>query len=44
MGHTHDDPMAKSRLVDGGNRIHHEGPIDIIPYEEALRGLPELLR
>lgn len=38
-----DYPMAKGILVYGGKQKKHEGKIEIIPMEDALKNLPELL-
>ncbi|MFH0926210.1 MAG: ATP-binding protein [bacterium] len=39
-----DYPMAKDYLVYGGKRRMREGPISIVPVEEMLKTLPEILR
>lgn len=38
-----DYPMAKAHMVYGGERRMSEGEIDVIPMEEFLRSLPQLL-
>jgi predicted AAA+ superfamily ATPase len=38
-----DYPMAKAWLVYGGSRTYHEGPITVLPFDTALRRLPDLL-
>ena len=39
-----DYPMAKAYLLYGGSRRRREGPVDLVPLQEALPRLPELLR
>jgi predicted AAA+ superfamily ATPase len=38
-----DYPMARARLVYGGTRRYHEGPIEVLPLQVCLEELPELL-
>lgn len=38
-----DYPMAKAYFFYGGDRRRREGPVDLIPIQEALPRLPELL-
>lgn len=38
-----DYPMAKAFLLYGGSRRRREGSVDLIPLQEALPRLPELL-
>jgi len=39
-----DFPMAKCTMVYGGTRAYHEGAIRVLPLEDCLRELPELLQ
>jgi hypothetical protein len=39
-----DYPMAKAFLIYGGKRRMREGAIDIVPLEETLKTLPQLLQ
>ncbi|MBI4700241.1 MAG: ATP-binding protein [Deltaproteobacteria bacterium] len=38
-----DYPMAQAQMLYGGDRPYHEGPISVVPIEEALRELDCLL-
>ncbi|MBI5701148.1 ATP-binding protein [Candidatus Saganbacteria bacterium] len=40
---TQDYPMAKSYFLYGGKRKIREGSIELLPIEDALKGLPEIL-
>jgi predicted AAA+ superfamily ATPase len=39
-----DYPMAKAYFIYGGNRYMREGSIDILPFEDTLKKLPEILK
>jgi len=38
-----DYPIAKTYLLYGGERREYHDSIEVIPFEEAVRKLPELL-
>ena len=38
-----DYPPAVARLLYGGSRRYHEGPIEIVPFGDGLRDLPSWL-
>lgn len=38
-----DYPVAKKFLLYGGTRTYHQNGVSIIPFEEAVRRLPELM-
>jgi predicted AAA+ superfamily ATPase len=42
-GFIEEYPMAKVWLVYAGNRAYREGRIQVIPFEDCLRALPEIL-
>jgi hypothetical protein len=38
-----DDPMAQAYIFYGGTRRYKEGNIEVIPVEDALRELTEII-
>ncbi len=40
---SEDYPEAKLYLLYGGQESYHEGNVQVMPFQEALRNLPEIL-
>jgi hypothetical protein len=39
-----DYPMARAYLIYGGDRYLRQGEIEIFPFDQALKSLPDFLK